>query len=400
MSKTESKPNWTDGRLDELRRVGDPLADEAIDAIAASGEIEAVRRVLRLLVDNDHPLDVPADQRAELGSDLYEHLRVYFERSDHALPRFDPEVVEKGQRVFALHGPEILMILCCYSLPAAYAAAKGVQVLAQTGRLESHPKRRLFETTQMVVDVLSPGGLSVGADLARHGKGIRTTQKVRLMHAAIRHLILERYGHRWVDDFGVPINQEDMAGTLMTFSWIVLDGLDKIGARVDHEHRQAYLDTWRAIASVLGLRAELVPEDLEQAQHLTELIQRRQIAPSDAGDAMARALVDMMRDALAVRWLRGFPPTMIRHFLGHYADVIDLPPADWTTVLVGFIHDAVRAFDGVFESNRLSKRLYRRFNLALIDGMLRVERGGNRAPFDIPDHLAAPWGLPSSTTGC
>src|SRR5262245_15657081 len=78
-------------------------------------------------------------------------------------------------------GPEIIMTLFCYGLPSCYAAAKGVQVLALTTRLFSNPTRRVIETAQMVVDVMAPGGL------AARGRGIRTAQKVRLMHAAVRY---------------------------------------------------------------------------------------------------------------------------------------------------------------------------------------------------------------------
>src|SRR6187549_451702 len=128
------------------------------------------------------------------------------------------------------------MLLCCYSLPSSYAARKGVQVLHRTAYLAKRPNRRLFETAQFIVDVLSPGGLGP------LGHGQRTAQKVRLMHAAIRHLILHDPNTRWpADDLGVPINQEDLLGTLMTFTWLILDGLSRLGVRLTPQEQQAYL---------------------------------------------------------------------------------------------------------------------------------------------------------------
>lgn len=376
-----------------MRRVGDPLADPIIKEIFEGGDIETVRRLLRHLVDNDHPLDVPERTAQDLGPEVVKHLERYFALSDAELPEMDAERIVAGERVFAQHGPEILMILGCYSLPASYAARKGVQVLAQTGQLESHTKRRLFETTQMVVDVLKPGGLSLADSAHNHGKGVRSAQKVRLMHAAIRHMILDRGGESWVDQFDVPINQEDIAGTLMTFSWIVLDGLERIGARLSDDEREAYLYAWRSIGPIMGLRAELIPSTVAEADELTHIIQRRQIAPSQAGDAMAAALVEMMRDMLHTSMLRGLPPTLIRFFLRKYGDIINLPPADWTVVLVQLMHGMTLVFDGLLGRGRVSGWLYRRFNLALIRAMLELERGGQRTPFDIPDHLAQAWGL-------
>jgi len=57
-------------------------------------------------------------------------------------------------------------------------------VLFETGELYQRPNRRVFETLQMVVDVMSPGGL------AAEGRGSLTALKVRLMHAAVRKLLL------------------------------------------------------------------------------------------------------------------------------------------------------------------------------------------------------------------
>ena len=380
---------WSDTELDALRQVGDPLADDTITAIFEAHEIDAVRKVLRHLVDNDHPLFVPAD--AALDPAVRRHIDDYFEKSDAALPSLDPKRILAGERMFELHGPEILMTLCCYSLPASYTAKKGVQVLAQTGRLESHPKRRLFETTQMVIDVMRPGGLAIGGNAREHGKGIRTAQKVRLMHAAVRHMILHHHGDAWLEKYDVPINQEDMAGTLMTFSWIVLVGLDRLGATVEEEAREAYLYAWTAIGHVMGLREELIPKTLEDAHTLTETIKRRQTEKSEAGNMMAAALVEMMRESIPGGVLSGLPPSMLRFFLQDDARYLDLPPADWTVTIVDAIHGMTRAFDKIAGSSRLSRALYRAFNERLIGAMLRVERGPNRPDFDIPDHLADRW---------
>ncbi len=385
---------WSDADLDALRRVGDPLADDTIAAIFAAHDVHAVRRLLRHLVDNDHPLRVPPD--AALPPGVREHVEEYFARSDAALPDMDDALIVAGERVFEQRGPEILMTLCCYSLPASYTAKKGVQVLAQTGRLESHPKRRLFETTQMVVDVMQPGGLRRGTSARDHGKGIRTAQKVRLMHAAIRHLILAREGEAWIEAYDVPINQEDLAGTLMTFSYIVLQGLDRLGGAVPREQAEAYLHAWAAVGRIMGIREELVPADVDEARTLTETIKRRQTQMSEAGNVMVAALVEMMRESIPGGFLSGLPPSMLRFFLRDDAKYLALPPADWTVIIVDAIHAMTRLLDRIVGSTRVSRLLYGAFNDALIQAMLRVERGANRPSFDIPDHLARRWGVARS----
>lgn len=379
---------WTDAELDAMRMIGDPLADDLVSEIFATGEVHAVRRLLRGLVDDDHPLV----GNGSLPPELMAHVERYFALSDAALPEFDPARIVAGQQVFELHGPEVLMVLCCYSLPASYTAKKGVHVLGQTGRLESHPKRRLLETTQMVVDVMTPGGLVVGENARNHGKGIRSAQKVRLMHAAIRRLILDAHGQEWIDKYQIPINQEDLAGTLMTFSRVVLDGLARLGAPTTVLQRESYLYAWRAIGRVMGVREELIPADLDEARTLTDTIRRRQSAKSDVGDAMTAALLAVMEDSLP-RVLHGFPPTLLRFFLEDDVKYLTMPPANWTRVLVVIMHAMTRAVDLLVGASRVSRWLYRAFNKRLIEGFLEVERGPKRPNFAIPDHLARQWGV-------
>ena len=41
----------------------------------------------------------------------------------------------------------------------------------------------------------------------------------------------------------------------------------------------------------------------------------------------------------------------------------------------------------------LVSRIVRPFGYDLVHGLFRLERGGVRAPFDMPDHLARSWEL-------
>lgn len=384
--------SWTDAQLDALRQIGDPLADDIVGEIFATGEVDAVRTLLKHLVDHEHPLLVPPERA--LPPVLLAHVERYFAASDAALPSLDAARIDAGEAMFELHGLEILMVLGCYSLPASYTARKGVHVLAQTGRLESDPKRRLIETTQMVVDVMSEGGLALGADARGHGRGVRAAQKVRLMHAAVRRMILVRGGRDWLAQYDVPICQEDLAGTLMTFTQVVLDGLDRLGAEVTLPQREAYLYAWSAVGRIMGITEPLIPADLAAARTLTDTIKRRQIGRSDAGDVMTAALLEMMRKTLPSRLLGGLPPTLLRFFLREDARYLAIPRRDWTEVLVAAMHGFTVLVDRVFGFTRLSRRLTRAFNRRLITALLAVEVGPNRPTFDIPDHLARRWGVP------
>src|SRR3972149_1898554 len=178
--------HWPDSFLDAMREIGDPPADAVIAAVIDSGQTDAVNRMMRSLVENDDL--VPAD--------LPEIVRGYLDQSGTLPAWADPTLIDRGQQAFLLHAPEIVLLLFYSSLPRAYAAKKGAQVLHMTRRLiGSYAWRRIIETAQFLADVAPPGGLGPG----RHG--IRSAQKGRLMHAAIRHYIL--HDPTWRDQWNM-----------------------------------------------------------------------------------------------------------------------------------------------------------------------------------------------------
>jgi len=200
-------------QLLEKRKIGDALADSVIQKIIEREDGSKVAELFNTLTQN---VDVPMDG-------LPEEAIEYFESTKKLPDYYDQKMIKEAQEIFSLYGPEISMLLMCKSLPQCYACGKGAKVLYHTGRLVEHNDnfelltRRLMETAQFVIYVLAPNSFS------DTGKAIITTQKVRLIHASIRYFISK--SGRWdYDYYGVPINQEDMAGTLMFFSSFFLVG--------------------------------------------------------------------------------------------------------------------------------------------------------------------------------
>jgi hypothetical protein len=370
----DKKDLWDDQFLDRMREIGDPLADQAVAAVLDGKGIEEVHRLMKTLVLNDQP---PPDS---LPPEIKDYLAETEIVEPPALPR-----IKIGEDLFAEHGPEILMLLGCYSLPAAYAASKGVQVLYRTGYLLNRPNRRLFETTQMLIDVMTPGGLGVA------GKGVRTAQKVRLMHAAIRHLILQDKDNPWDPELGCPINQEDLVATLMIFSYLVIDGLEKIGVSLQPESSEAYLDAWREVGRIMGVREDLLPANMAEAKFLTEKIQSRQVTYSPEGEKMTQALLEMMEED-APHIFRDVPSSLMRLFLPpDVADFLGVPNHKFEKRLIEFeVHFSAK-IEHLIGTNERRRGLIRIFNLHLIQWFVNVDRGGKRARFEIPDHFRRKW---------
>lgn len=389
---------WDDEMLDALRAVGDPLADEVVAAYfadqdaGADGEVDH-GALLGHLVRNVH-LDPEAQHPA---------VAAYLADTQPWPAWADPQLVADASELFGEWGTHVFAALFGASLPMAYASDRGVQVLHLTARLRTDTKRRLNETAQFHIDVLGEGGLAPGAP------GYDHVRHVRLMHAGARWLILNdpqvaktadtSVSPRWDPAWGHPINQEDLLETLLTFTEIVFDVFDRTGYRYTPAQADAYLHTWCIVGSLLGIRDDLLPLSREDTNALLEAVHRRQIHPSQAGTEMTKALLDVARGPLP-RWLEGLPGSSLRFYVGdEVADVLEVPKADWTRVVFA----PTAKVSQLFSSGRLhwkgAQRLSAFWGRHLIKAMVDAERGGDRAGFQIPDHLADRWRIRRRRSG-
>lgn len=363
--------------MDAMRQTGDPLADQVVDELFKDAEIGAVNSLMRTLVMNEYaPLtDVPP-------------IVADYLRQTQSLPDWaDPAMLKAGEQIFWQFGPELIVILTCYGLPFCYLGKNGVPVLALTTRLMSNPARRVLETAQMLVDVMGPGGL-----ISDQGRGRRTIQKVRLMHAAVRHLAPR--SPEWKAEYGLPVNQEDLAGTLLAFSFISLEGLRKIGITVTPADQEAYLHCWAIVGQMLGLQPSMIPVRMEQAQALASTISRREFAPSEYGVEMTAALVNMLAGVIPGDLFRQTPRLMIRYFLGEEcARWLGVHENAWIESVAAPLRFLGLDRGDILNDSEAMRKLAQHIGKLLIGSIMFVERAGNRPSFAIPVDLKEQWGV-------
>src|SRR5271156_427659 len=388
MAGADESSRWTDALLDRMRELGDPVADIPVAAVLERGGVDAVRAILRSLVRVDQPVpeELPDELQAYLGETL-------------PLPEWaDADRIKRGQQLFETWGVQIAICLFCASLPSSYAAANGVKALYLTARLDTDARRRVMETGQFLIDVANVGGLD------ENGKGRRTIQRVRLMHAAVRHLIKARNEltpGMWPADWGIPINQEDLAGTRMSFSYVFSDPMRRLGVRVPARDVDAYLHLWNVIGHLLGLRDELLVRDVADATALVDTIRRRQFKASAEGQELTGALVGLMDELTPLHRFDDTIPPLVRHLIGDETADLLLVPESYLADDLGpfarlskwfFVH-VLGQVERDLARYRLASRLAAPFGHDLFAAGFKLERGGERAPFDIPDHLARNWDL-------
>jgi hypothetical protein len=239
----------------------------------------------------------------------------------------------------------------------------------------------------MIVDVLSPGGLDAG------GRGVRTAQKVRLMHAAVRHLILADAQAPWpLTAWGTPINQEDLLGTLMTFTWLILDGLQQEKIAISAADQAAYLDCWLAIGELMGIEPALLPRTVADAKALTAIIERRQVAPSPEGREMMAALLGMMNDNVP-EGFRTLPSSLLRQFLPpDVATFLGVPDHVLERELISLAERLVHPLEAFADGEARRHGIIRAFSVHLLRSMMALELDG-RARFALPQNLTQAWHL-------
>jgi pimeloyl-ACP methyl ester carboxylesterase len=328
------------------------------------------------------------------GTDMSDpHVAAWIEDRPPLPAWADPDRMDRGAAFFAEWGVELGLGLFLSSLPLAYAAHDGVQVLALTAQLETNTKRRVLESAQFVLDVTTPGGLFPG------NEPYDTVRLVRLMHAGVRNLVLtdpriertsdESVWPRWDETWGAPINQEHLLGAMISYSSSLLHVLDRLHVDYDAAGASDYCHLWNVVGWLLGIDPVVLPLERAEMDDLELLIRERNERWSQAGKDMTKALLELVQSFIRIPPLRGLAVSTTRVFIGDdTAKVLEVPPADWTRHLVGGMRTMSGRASWLVAHDRVVRALASGFSRRVLTGFVTHERHGARPSFTVPDHLA------------
>lgn len=373
----------------------DPLADKLIEDIIESDGLEAIRDLFGQLTDNS---DIVKNDKVK------PQIIDYF-NAETELPAWaDKKQIDIAEDMFALYGLEIAFLLNFRSLPLCYSSKSGSKVLYSTGRLReqgqntSKMTRRLMETSQMVINVMSPGGFDP------MGNGIITIKKVRLMHASIRYYLKHPHvnSNGWnVEELGEPINQEEMAGTLMAFGPLIIKGLDLLGVDLTEEQKNAYMHCWNLVGHFIGLDPELMPKDHNQGYELGVAILTRNQEESLEGKALGKSIVQFGKDIFPGYFFDDMPAYFIKRFTQDvstrvgvdFAALIGINPKPtlkrkFVAWLTAFVFDKV---SDVQNKSWFFSKISKWVTIKLMQGLINYYLKNSTAQFDVPPSLQKNW---------
>lgn len=271
---------WTASFLNELRRQGDPEADEAFQVILKDNEVEGIRQLFSVMDSND---EVPAATQFPV-------LSRFFEASESLPPDVDVARIHRGEDVFEEHAFAGALALLAKSLPEGYQAPNLAIILNISGDLRTQTYRRLLGTLQTVVNISTCRGFQAG------GRAIITAQKLRLLHAGVRALV-PRSRPDYAGNYGMPVNQEDMLATIIGFSFLVIEGWRTLHLGLTQEQEEDYLYLWLTFARMMGVHppgqaasSAYIPENLDDARAFYRIYQQRHyVDGSENPEGMALA---------------------------------------------------------------------------------------------------------------
>lgn len=240
---------------------------------------------------------------------------------------YDEKRILNGQTVFENYAMSIMTLLGVMSLPYCYAASPGNKALYLTEKMRKSPGKRLAETGEFTISVLRKGSLQ------KNKVGIFHITKTRLIHAMARYYLQKG---TWDKTCGVPINQEDMAGTNMAFSYVILTGLQLSGIILSQQQKEDFLFVWKYIGYHLGIYESLLPGTFQEARALSETIKKRTLRKTEEGIILTQELVNYYKSVLPKQEAE-FVTAQIRYYLGNeVAEYIGLPADSTKDNLVKF----------------------------------------------------------------
>jgi hypothetical protein len=263
-------------------QVGDPLADAVIVEFDELGRAARAALHRGLTEGRASVPDAPPAVDALLG------------HAETVPAWVSAELLDEGDRTSLAVPPHWrALAFTGGSLAHTYRSPAIARLLVGTGRLTSTAPRRLAETGLWNASVVLPGGLRRGAP------GYVQTVQVRLLHARVRASAM---AHGWdAGQWGVPINQADVARTWLDFTVVPFLFLEGIGYRLTGEEQSRLYRYWWYVGHLLGLDEELFLgiEDHDQAGELLDLLDSTSAAPDENSRALIGALFDAATTNLA-----------------------------------------------------------------------------------------------------
>ncbi|WP_102143968.1 oxygenase MpaB family protein [Mycobacterium hubeiense] len=266
--------------LGEQLTVGDEPMDRLVEWMSATG-MEQTRPLFdRALTEGI--ANVP---------EAPEPLREFFQKVETVPDWVDWDQLRRGQRAMRRGGADGIYIARDVALLGGYQFSGFNKTLVRTGALEKGSNKRFAETMQWALDIIADGGM------VPSGIGYQSTLRVRLIHAFVRRHVAAMPDWRG-DEWGVPVNQTDMAATLVGALIAPPAGALGMGIVPARGDLDAIAHLTRYVGYLIGVRDEWLPRNFRDG---IRVLYHTLTALSEPDESTKQLAMPMADDPLA--WL-------------------------------------------------------------------------------------------------
>ena len=253
---------------------GDPVADAAVEALAALDRAEA-SRLSATFIDSSS---------ADTWPDAPPAVQELFVDATTPPDWLDLQALAPGVRMFHRNTKMVLASMVAAVLVEGFAS-NIAQSFFITGRLRDQGIRRLQQNNRHMVEIFLPGGVE------RYGDGWKLSVRIRLVHAHVRHLLAN--SEDWdAAAWGVPLSAAHVGYAVTAFSARLLQHIRSLGARFSAEEAASFMATWRYSGHLMGIPDSILYRDEAEALRLFAVGVMCEPEPDDTSIALANALVN------------------------------------------------------------------------------------------------------------
>lgn len=214
---------------------GDPAMDTLVDWLFAENPGQRKKLFEQAL---QHGVDSVEDCPQPISD--------FFALVDTVPDWVEPQQLDEAIEFMAAVGINANYILRDVALMGGYLLSGLNQALVLTGALNKGASQRVAETSKWWIECTEKGGLK------REGAGFKATIHVRMIHTLVRRNLKNR--KEWqAEQWGLPINQIDMAATNLAFCSLLLLGLRGLGIFPSPRESRAVMHFWKYLGWLMGV---------------------------------------------------------------------------------------------------------------------------------------------------
>ena len=370
--------DYTAESLAALDRVGDELADTTVATLFERDEMGTFNDLMRGYQTSAQ----------NLPEGLPEAARAYLEQTRLPPDWVDWEMMDKARLFLADNDVHISTALAFYAMPTVFAVPAAARLMSTTHGMQ-YPSRRMAATGQLVTYLTQPDAFEPG------GRFMPAAQKVRLLHAAIRHHLV-REG-MWHEEPAVPISQQHLIGGQIAFAVGGLDALYRLGIHMTEEGVEAFFYAWRVVGATLGVDQAVSPPDMASGRAFWDQYLLRNLGPSAEGAELMRQLTAMYQAGVPGTLFDPLVPAMIRYLVGDtIADWLEVPRSPWDVGARG-VAAFLNLLERIEDASPIAARLLDQAGRMTTSFQLTSLTKGRVMQYSIPDSLKSDYGVNTKT---